>query len=232
MMAKFLSDASVLPLPMKDRKLLRMSLRRALDLHMSGKAAVPPVGSLGHSAGQRVQRFFKRKRREGFQGRPCKASMIRSELWDWFCSIKRSVVGRISPKLMINQAKVIAEVFADAGLTRGEVADLPVIDKSWMHTWKHEYRVSFRLPNRKWKAPRSVLMERLRITWLNVIRVRALALATAGQDLPMWNFDQSPFHMNEAGSKSARSLCVCEANTTWSSRRGIRPRGSVGQQTP
>ena len=49
-------------------------------------------------------------------------------------------------------------------------------------------------------------MERLRITWLNVIRVRALALATAGQDLPMWNFDQSPFHMNEAGSKSARSL--------------------------
>ena len=57
MMAKFLSDASVLPLSMKDRKLLRMSLRRALDLRMSGEAAVPPVGSLGRSAGQRVQRF-------------------------------------------------------------------------------------------------------------------------------------------------------------------------------
>ena len=59
-----------------------------------------------------------------------------------------------------------------------------------------------------WKAPRKVLMERLRITWLNLIRARTLALATVGQDLPMWNFDQSPFHMNEAGSKAARSLCV------------------------
>jgi len=51
----------------------------------------------------------------------------------------------------VNQATVIAEVFAEACLKRGEVAALPVIDKSWMHAWKHEYRVSLRIPNRTGK---------------------------------------------------------------------------------
>ena len=75
--------------------------------------------------------------------------MLRTELWDWFCSIKRSVCGRISPKMVLMQARTMSENYALACLQRGEPSNLPIIDKSWLHTWKHEFQVSFRLPNRK-----------------------------------------------------------------------------------
>jgi hypothetical protein len=134
--------------------------------------------------------------------------MLRTELWDWFCSIKRSVIGRISPKMVLKQAKTMSDNYALACLPRGERTNLPITDRQWLHLWKHEFHVSSRQPNRKWSVPRGVLKERLRITWMNVIWARTLALAIAGHDLPLWNFDQSPLHMNEAGSKATRSLCV------------------------
>jgi hypothetical protein len=88
-----------------------------------------------------------------------------------------------------------------ANLKAGKRADAPVIDYGWLRGWRHEYNVSFRKPNKKWKVPRAVLLERLKTTWLNVIRVRHLAVRTTGSDPVMFNFDQSPFHMNEAGSR-------------------------------
>ena len=207
-MAEFLRKTCDSSLSQKELKSSRYAMRRAVELFLSGKAPAPPVGAMGQSTGNRRLRFSQRKRRQGHQGPPKKAPMLRTELWDWFCSIKRSVCGRISPKMVLTQAKIMAENYALACFQRGEPANLPVIDKGWLHTWKHEFQVSFRQPNRKWSVPRAVLKERLRITWLNVIRVRTLFLATAGHDLPLWNFDQSPFHMNEAGSKAKRSLCV------------------------
>ena len=68
--------------------------------------------------------------------------------------------------------------------------------------------VSFRKPNRKWKVARHVLAERLRITWENTCRVRALAQEVLGYDLDFDNLDQSPFHMNEAGSQAQKSLSI------------------------
>ena len=74
--------------------------------------------------------------------------------------------------------------------------------------------MSFRKPSKKWNVPRAVLLERLKTTWLNVIRVRHLAVRATGSDLVMFNFDQSPFHMNEAGSKDQRTLAIRGAADT------------------
>ena len=207
-MAEFVRMTTDSSLSRKEVNKIKCAMRRAVKLLLSGRSSAPPVGAMGQCSGQRFQRFYNRKRRSGHQGAPRKAPMLRTELWDWFCSIKRSVCGRISPKMVLTQARLMSETYALACLQRGEPSNLPIIDKSWLHTWKHEFSVSFRLPNRKWSVPRAILKERLRNTWMNVIRARTLALATVGHDLPLWNFDQSPFHMNEAGSKARRSLSV------------------------
>ena len=44
--------------------------------------------------------------------------------------------------------------------------------------------------------------------WCNVMRVRELARRTLGYDLAVDNVDQSPFHMNEAGTKNVGSACL------------------------
>ena len=54
----------------------------------------------------------------------------------------------------------------------------------------------------------AILAERLRITWENVYKVRALAIKVLGYDLDQDNLDQSPFHMNEAGSKAEKSMSI------------------------
>ena len=42
--------------------------------------------------------------------------------------------------------------------------------------------------------------------WSNVFRVRAFILAKFGYDPALWNFDQSPYHVNAAGSKETGAL--------------------------
>jgi hypothetical protein len=63
-----------------------------------------------------------------------------------------------------------------------------------------------RQPNRKWKVSRPVLKDRLRIEWLNTFRVRKLATLALGYDPIMEDFDQSPFHVNESGSRGRGTL--------------------------
>ena len=90
----------------------------------------------------------------------------------------------------------------------GHQCDAPVISDSWTYRWRLEYGVCFRRPNRKWKVPWSVLKERLVIAWLNTFRVRQLALRVLGYDLDADNIDQSPFHVNEAGSQNSAGLSI------------------------
>ena len=42
--------------------------------------------------------------------------------------------------------------------------------------WRKQFTVSLRKPNKRWKVPRRVLLQRLRIMWLNLVRVRTLCL--------------------------------------------------------
>jgi hypothetical protein len=89
-------------------------------------------------------RYFKRKRRLGNQGRPQKASLVREELWQLFSNVKRSIMSRISPKVVPIKARALLEVYMSACLREGIRADAPVISYSSLRGWRHEYQVSFR----------------------------------------------------------------------------------------
>ena len=67
-----------------------------------------------------------------------------------------------------------------------------------------ENRLTSRKHNRKFKVPRWVLSERLRIFCISVAKVRSMVMEHGGYDPDFRNIDQSPFHMNEAGSKEGR----------------------------
>ncbi len=149
-----------------------------------------------------------RKRRLNLQGRPPKASLVKDMLFEWFCSIKRSVKGRISPAVITVKARGLMQEHIEEHLRRGMQAKAAVVNSSWVFRWRREYGVSFRLPNRKWKVSRSVLKQRLQIGWLNIIRVRRLAQLALHYDMVVEDFDQSPFHMNESGSRGRGTLSL------------------------
>ena len=44
--------------------------------------------------------------------------------------------------------------------------------------------------------------------WMTNFKVRALAEACFGKDLPIFGFDQKGLHFNESGSKNIGSLCL------------------------
>ena len=49
-------------------------------------------------------------------------------------------------------------------------------------------------------------LERCRITWLNLYRVRRLCELAHGYDPELDGFDQKPFHFNESGSQMRKTL--------------------------
>ena len=137
-----------------------------------------------------------------------KSGIVREELFDWFCLLKRSIHSRISVPFVLQKAATLVEDYIVECARRGVQARAPSISHCWLRMWRLYYGVSLRKPNRKWKVKRWVLAERLRIAWENTFRVRALAKAVLGYDLDLDNLDQSPFHMNEAGSQSQKSMSI------------------------
>ena len=82
------------------------------------------------------------------------------------------------------------------------------INFTWFDGWQREYGLTMKQPARKYKVPLDVLEERCEIGWLNVFRVRAACEAIHGYDMEIENFDQSPYHNNETGSKNVGTLAV------------------------
>ena len=133
-----------------------------------------------------------------------KAFIVREHLFEWFSVLRHSVdfrvMTRFPPKLVELKAKQLVQDYIAACLKEGVQPDPPIISGHWLKDWQLEYRVSFRRPSRKFKVPKRVLEERLRIFWANMLRVRTMAQRVLGYDLDVTNMDQSPFHMNEAGA--------------------------------
>ena len=61
---------------------------------------------------------------------------------------------------------------------------------------------------RKWKVSRPTIKERLRNLWTIIYKIRKLVVLAKGYDPDMRNLDQSPFHMNEAGSQVTGSTAM------------------------
>ena len=204
-MTQFLQESSDGLMTRAEQHKQLMLLRRSLR-QLNARQVVPSL--VKEPAQKRCKRFSQRCRVKSSAGRPVKAGLVREELYDWFCLIKRSVRGRIPTAFMMQKARTLVEEYVTACLQQGIQAKAPVISYEWLRLWRLEYGVSFRKPNRKWKVAGAVLAERLRITWENVYRVRQLAIRVLGYDLDQDNLDQSPFHMNEAGSKAEKSMSI------------------------
>ena len=167
---------------------------------MSVRKKLPRDG--GAAADQRVW-DKNRRRRRGLQGRPQKAPLVRSLLFEWFSVLRRSVAVRIPPKLVMMKASALVEDYVKECLVRGVKPDPPMVTSKWLRAWMRQYRASLRRPNRKYKVPMVVLQERLVIFWTSLARLRAFVQLTKGHDPHMDNIDQSPYHRNEAGSQGA-----------------------------
>jgi len=87
------------------------------------------------------------------------------------------------------------------------------VDGPWLEQLLCEYRLSSRRPNRKFKVPRWVLAERLKLFWISSAKLRQLVILSFGYDPMFRNVDQSPFHGNEAGSAECCTLALKGAPT-------------------
>ena len=203
-MTRFLKESWDGPMPPQEchrqRMLLIRSLRQLGQSQLACGVQIPTA--------RRVKRFGQRYRVVSLAGQPEKGGVVREELYDWFCLIKRSVRGRIPTAFVLQKASTMVEEYVTACLRQGVQAFAPVINYSWLREWRLAFGVSFRKPNRKWKVAGPILAERLRIAWENIYRVRQLAIKVLGYDLDLDNLDQSPFHMNEAGSKAEKSMDI------------------------
>ena len=110
------------------------------------------------------------------------ASLVRERLFEWFCSIKRSVKCRLPARVVLAQATILLEQYVHKAAALTTVGDAPVLSLGWLREWRLEYGVSWRKPNRRCQVPKHVMKERLRVMWCNVIRVRRLAQHLLGYD--------------------------------------------------
>ena len=161
----------------------------------------------GHRAVHRTPDALLRRAR-GTQGAPYKCPELRELLWDWFVDIRRSLATIVTPKLVLAKAKELAHQLLKSMRALGHYSALPKLDRHWLLRWKRDFGVVLRRPNLRFKCSKGVLCARLRAMWLNVIRVRHLAVRLLGKGLDdqMWGIDEKPLHFNEAGSKGVGTL--------------------------
>ena len=100
-----------------------MLLRRSLALHR-GRQWLPPAPE---ASAQRVRRFRERFRVPSKAGRPVKAGVVREELYDWFCLLKRSVQGRIPAAFVLQKACTLVEDYVLECARREVQAHAPVV---------------------------------------------------------------------------------------------------------
>jgi hypothetical protein len=245
-MRQYLKEASaVAKVPEAQLRRGRQYLVRCIELLLDS-TFVRPLQVAARNTGTRGGgvAFRGRRRRLRGQGRPEKASMVKEFLFKWFCTIRRSVRGRIPPSLMLAKARMLMGEYVEEHVVRGMRADAAQVDYTWLSRWKFQFRISLRQPNRKWSVPRAIMKERLEITWCNIFRVRQLMARSLGYDPIIENFDQSPFHMNEVGSKATGSLSITGGGSValveghaatrerWSANTMVASRSAVAGRFP
>ena len=137
---------------------------------------------------------------------------------DWNCvaafvalQSRRKCLARFTCSLVKTKAKQLLQLYCHECLVHGAKSVGVDLRSRWFRAWEAEYGLNMRKPNRKYKVPRAVMAERLEIGWLSAVRVRALCQAIHGYEPEMENWDQSPFHNNESGSKDVRTLAVARS---------------------
>jgi hypothetical protein len=210
-------------------------VRQARALRCTGLNARGVVRAVGSSG----------RRRMPGAGRPHKAAGLREELFEWFLSVRGTCGTRMPVSALAAAARNLRRSMMAAALRLKRRVPFPQITSAWLLRWRHDYQVSLRLPNRRWKVPLHVLQERVECTWLNLIRVRRLCQLVFGYDPEIEGFDQKPMHFNESGSRMKKTLawagqsdvplkeCVAQTRERWTMNTHVRSRvRQVGEWPP
>ena len=97
-----------------------------------------------------------------------------------WCSIVRHSV---NVKIMCRFPKKVLLVKANMLQQEQKVEPEHVqVDGRWLNELLDEYRFSSRVPSRKFKVPRWVLAERLKMFWIASAKLRKLVILTFGYD--------------------------------------------------
>ena len=135
----------------------------------------------------------------------------------WYSMIRHSVdvkiMCRFPKKVLLVKAQSLQQEYFVSCVKQGVQPEHVQLDGRWLDLLLAEYRLSSRQPNRKFKVPRWVLAERLKMFWIAAAKLRMLVLLTFGYDPEFRNVDQSPFHSNEAGSVECGTLALKGAPT-------------------
>ena len=111
----------------------------------------------------------------GLKGPAQKCPAIAQALWQWFVNIRSSVETVMSPKYLLRSAKYIADQVVAAMTDEGEYIEVPLIDMRWFRRWRQDHGVVLMQPNRRYKVPWPLMVERLCYMWMNNFSVRYLA---------------------------------------------------------
>ena len=228
-MKSFLADSVVFtgrPLKTPSR-----DVRRWYDLWVKNgtpdHSQQPSTHSKRHSHSAVVP--FKKRARAMGAGAHTACPVIREQLFEWWQGIRYSVdwkalaevnrsrgrkcLARFPRSVIKAKLRELMEAYCAECLIHGVGAKVFQVTSRWFINWQNEYGLSLRAPNRKYKVPRAVLDERMRLWWTSVFRVRALCLAVFGYDPEQENWDQSPFHNNESGCQNVGTLSFKGAPT-------------------
>ena len=83
----------------------------------------------------------------------------------------------------------------------GFVPEPPKLDKKWLARWRHTWGVRIRKPTKRYKVKRSILKQRLKVFWSNVLAVRWFMSLVWQKEPIQEQYDQEGVHFNEPGSK-------------------------------
>ena len=177
---------------------------------------VPRLGSQYFSTRDGLKRDWARRRGRG-AGRRRTCTVLREMLITWYSTIRHSIdvkiMCRIPQKILLVKALELQQDYYCACLRNRIEPERVQVNAVWLGRFLDEYRISSRRPNRKFKVPRPILAERLKIFWIVTSRLRRLVQLTFGYDPKFRNIDQSPFHGNEAGSAESNTLVLKGAPT-------------------
>ena len=133
-------------------------------------------------------------------------------LIEWYSIIRHSVdtniMCRFPKQCLLVKAKMIQQDYYVKCMKQKVPVEHVKIDGKWLNILLANYRLSSRVPNRKFKVPRDVLADRLCRFWISLFSIRAFIHELFGYDPDIRNLDQSPFHGNEAGSAATNTLAL------------------------
>ena len=155
----------------------------------------------------------------------------------WYSIVRHSVdvkiMCRFPKKVLLVKAKMLQQDYYAACLKKKVEPEHVQVDGSWLQMLLAEYRLSSRRPNRKFKVPRCVLAERLKLFWIGTAQIRKLIILEFGYDPKFRNVDQSPFHGNEAGSAECNTIALkgCPTVPLIENHAATRERMSLNSRT-